>query len=219
MADKQLEATTAASAFQKQWFADLRRRVFDERQPYALLQADVPFELFDLARHSGGQQPVVGGDRRRQTPGAAVSGRDGGRRLPRRAVPLLQPRLRVDALSRRRRPALGRTADAARCSAPGSPATAFIASSSCGPRRSVPSCSRSIIPGAGELPPRWWELGRHRWRELVEPHRLAFVVADPGARWSSVSRRSAVARSIAMRCASGCERSISRKRSSTRCAA
>ena len=48
MADKQLEATLAAGAFQKQWFADLRRRVFDERQPYALLQADVPFELFDL---------------------------------------------------------------------------------------------------------------------------------------------------------------------------
>ena len=48
MADKQLEATAAAAAFQKQWFADLRRRVFDERQPYALVQADVPFELFDL---------------------------------------------------------------------------------------------------------------------------------------------------------------------------
>ena len=43
MADKQLDSTIAASAFQKQWFADLRRRVFDERQPYALLQADVPF--------------------------------------------------------------------------------------------------------------------------------------------------------------------------------
>src|SRR5678809_708867 len=48
MADKQLEATMAALSFQKQWFADLRRRVFDERQPYALVQADVPFELFDL---------------------------------------------------------------------------------------------------------------------------------------------------------------------------
>ena len=45
---KQLDATIAASAFQKQWFADLRRRVFDERQAYALVQADVPFELFDL---------------------------------------------------------------------------------------------------------------------------------------------------------------------------
>ena len=38
----------AASAFQKESFADLRHRVFDDRQPYALLQADVPFELFDL---------------------------------------------------------------------------------------------------------------------------------------------------------------------------
>jgi benzoyl-CoA reductase/2-hydroxyglutaryl-CoA dehydratase subunit BcrC/BadD/HgdB len=33
-------------------------------------------------------------------------------------------------------------------------------------------------PGASELPPRWWELGRRRWRELVEPHRLAFVTAS-----------------------------------------
>jgi hypothetical protein len=48
MADKQLDATVAAAAFQKTWFAHLRRRVFDERQPYALVQADVPFELFDL---------------------------------------------------------------------------------------------------------------------------------------------------------------------------
>ena len=24
---------------------------------------------------------------------------------------------------------------------------------------------------------RWWELGRHEWRSLVEPHRLQFVVA------------------------------------------
>src|SRR3954465_11351695 len=45
---KQLDATIAAAAFQKAWFGDLRRRVFDERQPYALVQADVPFELFDL---------------------------------------------------------------------------------------------------------------------------------------------------------------------------
>ena len=29
-AEKQLDATIAAAAFQKQWFADLRRRVFDE---------------------------------------------------------------------------------------------------------------------------------------------------------------------------------------------
>ena len=48
MAEKQLESTVAAGAFQKQWFGDLRRSVFEERRPYALIQADVPFELFDL---------------------------------------------------------------------------------------------------------------------------------------------------------------------------
>ena len=36
MAEKQLQSTLAAAAFQKQWFGDLRRRVFDERRPYAL---------------------------------------------------------------------------------------------------------------------------------------------------------------------------------------
>ncbi len=48
MAEKQLESTVRAAAFQKEWFGELRRRVFDERQAYALVQADVPFELFDL---------------------------------------------------------------------------------------------------------------------------------------------------------------------------
>ena len=111
MADKQLEATTAASAFQKQWFADLRRRVFDERQPYALLQADVPFELFDLLTF---QRSATSGGRRSSPPNARprVSRRDGRRRSARWPVPLLQPRFRVDALSRRGRATLGRSADA-----------------------------------------------------------------------------------------------------------
>jgi benzoyl-CoA reductase/2-hydroxyglutaryl-CoA dehydratase subunit BcrC/BadD/HgdB len=33
-------------------------------------------------------------------------------------------------------------------------------------------------PGAATLPPRWWELSRHRWSELYEPHRLDFMVAE-----------------------------------------
>ena len=101
MADKQLETTTAASAFQKQWFADLRRRVFDDRQPYALLQADVPFELFDLL-----EIPAVSNQwwaaivaAKRQAPKFR---RDGRRRPSWRSVPLLQSRLRVDTLSGRR---------------------------------------------------------------------------------------------------------------------
>jgi hypothetical protein len=31
-------------------------------------------------------------------------------------------------------------------------------------------------PGVTELPPRWWELSRSRWRELFEEHRLRFTV-------------------------------------------
>lgn len=176
MADKQLYATIAAGAFQKEWFADLRRRVFDERQPYALLQADVPFELFDLL-----EIPAVSNQwwaaivaAKRQAPAyldamaadghheglchycslgyATTKYRDaqeppwGGLPTPR----LLCARLTCDCIHR----VFSLWAD---------------------------EFGSELIeidhPGAGDLPPRWWELGRHRWRELVEPHRLAFVAS------------------------------------------
>ena len=176
MADKQLHATAAAAAFQKEWFADLRRRVFDERQPYALLQADVPFELFDLL-----EIPAVSNQwwaaivaAKRQAPAyleamAADGHHDGlchycslgyastkyrevqeppwgGLPTPR----LLCARLTCDCIHR----VFSLWAD---------------------------EFGSELIeidhPGSGDLPPRWWELGRHRWRELVEPHRLSFVVS------------------------------------------
>ena len=48
-------------------------------------------------------------------------------------------------------------------------------------------------PGASELPPRWWELTRHRWRELIEPHRLDVRRGDARAshRTARVDRRTA----------------------------
>ena len=176
MADKQLNATTAAAAFQKEWFADLRRRVFDERQPYALLQADVPFELFDLL-----EIPAVSNQwwaaivaAKRQAPAyldamaadgyheglchycslgyASTKYRDvqeppwGGLPPPR----LLCARLTCDCIHR----VFSLWAD-----------------------EFGSELMEIDHPGSGDLPPRWWELGRHRWRELVEPHRLAFVVS------------------------------------------
>jgi benzoyl-CoA reductase subunit B len=176
MAERQLESTTAAAAFQKAWFADLRRRVFDERQPYALAQADVPFELFDLAG-----LPVVSNQwwaaliaAKRQAPAfldamdadgfhdglcrycslgyAATRYRDAGE-PPWGGLPpprLLCARLTCDCIGR----VFSLWAEA------------FGA-----------ELFEIDHPGAGDLPPRWWELGRHRWRELVEPHRLAFVVS------------------------------------------
>jgi len=176
VAEKQLEATVAASAFQKEWFADLRRRVFDERQPYALLQADVPFELFDLlgipAVSNQWWASIVAA--KRQAPAyleamsddghheglchycslgyATTKYRDvqeppwGGLPTPR----LLCARLTCDCIHR----VFSLWAEA---------------------------FGSELIeidhPGASDLPPRWWELGRHRWRELVEPHRLAFVAS------------------------------------------
>jgi hypothetical protein len=176
LAAKQLEATAAAAAFQKQWFSDLRRRVFDQRQPYALVQADVPFELFDLldipAVSNQWWAAIVAA--KRQAPAyldaMASDGNHGGlcrycslgyastryrdvQEPPWGGLPtprLLCARLTCDCIDR----VFSLWAEA------------FGA-----------ELFEIDHPGAGELPPRWWELGRHRWRELVAPHRLAFVAS------------------------------------------
>lgn len=46
--EKQLESTRASLEHQKAWFAELRRNVFDGKKPYAIAQADMPLELFEL---------------------------------------------------------------------------------------------------------------------------------------------------------------------------
>jgi benzoyl-CoA reductase subunit B len=173
---KQLDATIAASAFQKQWFADLRRRVFDDRQPYALVQADVPFELFDLV-----DVPAVSNQwwaaivaAKRQAPAyldamAADGYHDGLCRYC--SLGYASTRYREV-----QEPPWG-----------GLPTPRLLCA------RLTCDCIHRVFslwaeafgselfeiehPGASELPPRWWELGRHRWRELVEPHRLAFVAS------------------------------------------
>jgi benzoyl-CoA reductase/2-hydroxyglutaryl-CoA dehydratase subunit BcrC/BadD/HgdB len=177
MADKQLESTLAAAAFQKQWFAELRRRVFDERQPYALVQADVPFELFDLL-----EIPTVSN----QWWSSLVAAK--------RQAPAFLDALTADGLPQQlcRYCSLGlattRYARAGEAPWGGLPAPRLLCA------RLTCDCVHRVFslwaeelgaelfeidhPGASELPPRWWELGRHRWRELVEPHRLEFVAAS-----------------------------------------
>ena len=180
MADKQLDATRAASAFQKDWFATLRRRVFDERQPYALVQADVPFELFDLV-----DMPAVSN----QWWASIVAAK--------RQAPAFLTAMDAD----------GFPADLCRYCSLGYASTRYPGAAE-PPWGGLPTprllCARLTCdciqrvfalwahafgaelfeidhPGAADLPPRWWELGRHRWRELVEPHRLAFVTATLAA--------------------------------------
>ncbi|HTM95672.1 MAG TPA: 2-hydroxyacyl-CoA dehydratase family protein [Croceibacterium sp.] len=43
---KSLACTTEATAFQKQFGQDLRRRVVDDQEPFAIVQADTPHEIF-----------------------------------------------------------------------------------------------------------------------------------------------------------------------------
>ncbi len=176
MADKQLESTVRAAAFQKQWFAELRRRVFDERQAYALVQADVPFELFDLL-----DIPAVSN----QWWSSLVAAK--------RQAPAFLDAMSADGLPDQlcRYCSLGlattRYRGAGEAPWGGLPTPRLLCA------RLTCDCIHRVFslwaeafgaelfeidhPGASELPPRWWELGRHRWRELVEPHRLAFVAA------------------------------------------
>ena len=175
MAEKQLEATRAASEFQKAWFDQLRRRVFSDRQPYALVQADVPFELFDLL-----DVPAVSN----QWWAALIAAR--------RQASVYLDAMREDGLHGGlcRYCSLGyastRYRDAQEPPWGGLPTPRLLCA------RLTCDCIHQVFslwaaelgaelfeidhPGATDLPPRWWELGRHEWRRLVEPHRLTFVV-------------------------------------------
>lgn len=172
MADKQLACTVEASAYQKQWFADLRRRVFEERQPYAIIQADVPFEPFDLLG-----VPAVSN----QWWSSLVAAKQ--------MAPACLDAMGEDGLGAQlcRYCSLGLAGTRYGCDLPwgGLPRPELLCA------RLTCDCIHRVFsmwaeafgtelfeidhPGATELPPRWWELGRHRWRELVEPHRLEFV--------------------------------------------
>jgi benzoyl-CoA reductase/2-hydroxyglutaryl-CoA dehydratase subunit BcrC/BadD/HgdB len=176
MAEKQLESTGAAMAYQKQWFADLRQRVFDQRQDYALVQADVPFELFDLLGI-----PAVSN----QWWSSLVAAK--------RLAPAYLDAMAADGLPAQlcRYCSLGYASTCHRdaCEAPwgGLPRPRLLCA------RLTCDCVHRVFslwaeafdtelfeidhPGASELPVRWWELGRHRWRELVEPRRLDLVAA------------------------------------------
>ena len=176
MSDKQLDATRAATEFQKAWFVELRRRVFEERQPYALVQADVPFELFDLL-----DIPAVSN----QWWAALIAAK--------RQAPAYLDAMRADGLHEGlcRYCSLGYAStryshvqDAPWGGLP--PPRLLCARLTCDCIQRVFALWAEALgaelfeidhPGASELPVRWWELGRHEWRSLIEPHRLAFVVA------------------------------------------
>ena len=177
MAEKQLQCTAAAGERQKAWFSALRREVFEERRPYAIAQADMPLELFQAMG-----VPVVSNQwwaaivaAKRQAPyyldGMNAAGCHDG--LCRDCSLSLASCLRVDP---------------AKAPWGGLPKPALVAA------RLTCDCIQRVFslwaerfgsefialdaPGATGLPPRWWEMSRHRWQELFEDHRLDFMVAQ-----------------------------------------
>lgn len=175
--EKQLESTRASSEHQKAWFVSLRRSVFDEKKPYAIAQADMPLELFQLLG-----VPVVSN----QWWAAVVSAKQlsGYYFDALNAAGYHEGLCRYCSLSL----ATSISGDPAKAPWGGLPKPALLAA------RLTCDCIQRVFemwaasfgaefvaldnPGATHLPPRWWELSRHRWRELFESHRLDFMVAQ-----------------------------------------
>ncbi len=177
MAEKQLQCTIRAAAYQKEWFAQLREDVREKRKPYAILQADMPLELFHAM-----DIPVVSN----QWWAAMVA----AKRLAPYYLGSLNAMGYHDGLCRYCSLSLASTIAGDPSLAPwgGLPKPALLSA------RLTCDCIQRVFetwaaklgapfvpldaPGASELPPRWLELSRYRWNELFEDHRLDFMVAQ-----------------------------------------
>ncbi len=177
MPEKQLDCTRVAGEHRKSWFAQLREEVLEKQRPYAIVQADMPFELFQVMgvpavsnqwwaaiisakRLSGHYLDILnsmgfhGGLCRYCSLAAASTLANDPEHAPWGGLPrpaMLCARLTCDCLQRVF--ALWAEAFGSEC--------VFLDN-----------------PGAVELPPRWWEFSRYRWSELYEEHRLKFTVTQ-----------------------------------------
>jgi benzoyl-CoA reductase subunit B len=175
MAVKQLDCTLAAGEHQKSWFAQLRKDVFEKQRPYAIVQADMPFELFHVM-----DVPVVSN----QWWAAIIS----AKRLSAYYLDILNSLGFHEELCRYCSLAAASTLAKDPDPAPwgGLPKPALLCA------RLTCDCLQRVLgiwaeafgsefvfidnPGATESPPRWWEYSRYCWRELFEDHRLKLTV-------------------------------------------
>lgn len=177
MSEKQLQCTAVAAAFQKEWFAKLRKDVFESRKPYAIVQADMPLELFQVM----GISTVSN-----QWWAAMVAAK--------RMAPVYLDKMAAagyhDGLCRYCSLSMACTLYGEPTTAPwgGLPRPALLSA------RLTCDCIQRVFqlwadafdspfipldaPGARSLPPQWWLMSRHRWKELFEPERLDFMVAQ-----------------------------------------
>jgi benzoyl-CoA reductase subunit B len=165
MADKQLKCTVRAAAHQKTWFGRLREDVFEKQKPYAIVQADMPIELF----HAIDVRVVSN-----QWWAAVIA----AKRLGPHYLDSLNAMGYHDGLCRYCSLSLASTiaGDAAQAPWGGLPRPALLSA------RMTCDCIQRVFenwaasfgspfvpldaPGATELPPRWWELSRYRWNQL-----------------------------------------------------
>jgi len=175
MSEKQLASTVEASAHQKEWFSQLRRDVFEKQKPYAIVQADMPFELFQVMGI-----PTVSN----QWWAALIS----AKRLAPQCFDELNARGFHNGLCHYCSLPLACTLAGNSVEAPwgGLPKPALISA------RLTCDCIQRVFeiwahalgtefipienPGATELPPRWWELSRYEWEKLFEARRLDLTV-------------------------------------------
>ena len=175
MSEKQLASTVEASAHQKEWFSQLRRDVFEKQKPYAIVQADMPFELFQVMGI-----PTVSN----QWWAALIS----AKRLAPQCFDELNARGFHNGLCHYCSLPLACTLAGNSVEAPwgGLPKPALISA------RLTCDCIQRVFeiwahalgtefipienPGATELPPRWWELSRYEWGKLFEARRLDLTV-------------------------------------------
>ncbi|WP_457419368.1 2-hydroxyacyl-CoA dehydratase subunit D [Roseateles sp. P5_E7] len=175
--DKQLHCTQAVGDKQRTWFAELRRDVFEQSKPYAIINADTPHDLFHVmgvpvvtnqwwaavvAAKRLSQEYLDGMNElgyneslcRYCSIGLATSKIDLGERAPWGGLPqpaLFCARVTCDCMQR----IFQQWADLM--------AAPFFALEA---------------PGSSVLPANWWELSRHRWAELCEPERLDLAVSE-----------------------------------------
>ena len=171
----QLACTPLAQAYQRDWFQELRRRVFTDGVPYALTNATTPHEIFDAF-----DMPYVTNE--------WWSGLVAAKRAAGHYLDILEARGFHGGLPHYGAIALGTLLDGENPDAPwgGLPRPALLCARMVeqGSERQwslmAEACGAPFVPvevpGSSVLYPRWWEIARHAWEDVFETHRIDRVV-------------------------------------------
>lgn len=174
---KGLLCTDAAKAFQKQFGIDMKRRVVDAGEPFAIVQADTPHEIFHAM-----DIPIV----TNQWWSAYIS----AKQLSSRYVKVLSDKGFPESSCKYCSLGLACTLDNDPATAPwgGLPKpTVLVARQTC-------DCIQQVFgqwakalgapyfameaPGWTEKIPNWWELGPEQWEQVYQSERLDLMVAE-----------------------------------------